>query len=340
MKKGVKILLIVIALVIILFFLFLMVKRNTGGVYLTCNDGTMIGECTANAPYYCHWDGKLISNATYCGCPTVLTQEGDECISEYETNAKNISLNYTLNGITHRIPFVAYEGIVTYLSELPLSITYLGGETPSRADFKLRNINEEQQRELLLPLVIDIQNLHRSKVSQARVAISLVQNIEYGASEKTISFGGQEADYSRYPYEVLFDRQGICGEKTELLAFLLKELGYGTAFFYHELENHESLGVKCASSRDFWNSEYCFVETTGPSIITDGSIEYVGGITLDSVPEIHVLSEGEYLPKGMYEYGDAKDMEKIRQGGFLLNKEERLLELEQKYGLVDEYHPG
>ena len=83
---------------------------------------------------------------------------------------------------------------------------------------------------------------------------------------------------------------------------------------------------------------YCFIETTGPSIITDNSIEYVGGITLESDPEVFFISDGISLGNDLYEYGDAEDMIKIRNGEFLLFKESKLQKLKEKYGLVEEYN--
>ena len=78
------------------------------------------------------------------------------------------------------------------------------------------------------------------------------------------------------------------------------------------------------------------METTGPAIISDNSIEYVGGITLQSEPEIIFISEGISLPHDMPEYRDADIMESIRSGK-LIFKEHEFNKLKEKYGLVEEY---
>ena len=332
---------ILIALLVILFVFIasdfsLNNFREEAKTSLACGDLTPHGLCSLNQPYYCE-EGILVERAEICGCPKVLNKNESSCISRYSQNPKEINLNYILNGQEDFINLTVYSGLMEYISELPISISYSKNETPSRVDFKLRNINNEIQRELLLPLVIEIQNLANNKLDQMRIAVSLVQNIKYKNSNKTIFLAGQEINYSRYPYEVLYDEQGICGEKTELLAFLLKELKYETAFFYYIDENHEALGVKCPDKYGIEDSGYCFIETTGPSIINDHSIVYMGGVELSSEPEVYQISTGESLPENLYEYKDAKLMKRLRQGKFVFFKKSKLEELREKYGLVEEY---
>ena len=306
----------------------------------TCGDGTSYNICSITKPYYCV-NGSLIEKASVCGCLESMERIGDSCITDLQTEPKSLALKYIFDGEEKTFNFTVYRGLADHLSVLPQGISYASGEKPLRADFTFKKINEEEQRKLLLPLVIEIQNLApNDKVEQARIAISLVQNIQYGFSDKTDSFFGNKVNYSRYPYEVLYESQGICGEKSELLAFLLRKIGYGVVLFYNQKENHESLGIKCPVEESYRETGYCFVETTGPSIITDDSIEYVGGITLDSEPEIIFISDGESLPENIQEYKDAETMKKIRQGKFVLFASSKLKDLKERYGLVESYYPG
>ncbi len=308
----------------------------------TCGDGSFYDTCNLNKPYYCDAEtGKLIEKATICGCPDGMTKSEESCASEYQTEQKEINLRYILRGEEKTLAFTVYNGMSDYFFNLPKSINYVGGERLLRSDFKLRNINNQEQKQLLLPLLIAIQNVAETKEDQVRIAISIVQNIEFGESDKKINLpGGNQITYSRYPYQVLYDEKGICGEKSELLAFLLKEMGYGVVFFYNQEENHESLGIKCPVRYSVDDTGYCFIETTGPSIMTDRGIEYVGGVKITSQPEIILVSNGDALGKEMYEYDDAKEMMKLRDGSFVLFREARLSKLKEKYGLVDAYHPG
>lgn len=336
---------IVLLILLAVFFLFIF-----GGISFfklngdieenfVCGDGTLYGTCSLNKPYYC-FNETLIKKASVCGCPENLNNDGENCGSSYQTSPKEVSLKYILRGEEKEIDYVVYEGLVDYLFNLPKGINSNGGSQPRRIDFKLKNINEKEQRELLLPLVVKIQNLAFSKEDQMRIAVSLVQNIEYKESEKTFMLRGDEFNYSRYPYEVIYDMQGICGEKSELLAFLLRELGYEVAFFYHNKENHESIGIKCPVKNSLDNTGYCFVETTGPSIITDDLIEYVDGVMLESSPEVNLISKGMSLGDNLYEYKDAKDLGRIRSKGESIFSKGKFEELKEKYGLVEVYNLG
>jgi hypothetical protein len=335
-----------VLIAVILVFLFIFLWNYVSAILddkvaiPTCGDGSFYDTCDLNKPYYCS-EGTLVENAAVCGCPDGMVKSGDNCISKYQTGVEEVNLKYILRGEEKSLNFFVYKGLSDYMSELPKSINYQTGERPLRSDFKLRSINNQEQKQHLLPLLVAIQNAAESKEDQVRIATSIVQNIQFGESNKTVSLpDGNAVAYSRYPYEVLYERRGICGEKSELLALLLKEMGYGVVFFYNQEENHESLGIKCPVRYSVDDTGYCFIETTGPSIMTDTEIEYAGGIKLHSKPEIILVSNGDALGSGMYEYKDAKEMMKLRDGGFVLFRESRLNKLKEKYGLVEEYQAG
>jgi len=337
-------------------FVFILIVLFSGGFGLfdlmeggsfqknVCGDGTLSDSCSSTKPYFC-FEGKLVDSASVCGCSSGFFKKEDSCFSIYQTEPKKISLNYTLRGKNYSINFTVYRGLADYISNVPRSIRYTYGDDSSRADFKLKAINEEEQRKLLLPLVIGIQNITPDKEDQVRIAISIVQNIPFGASIKTTSFGDYKVNYSRYPYEVLYEMQGICGEKTDLLAFLLSKLGYGTSFFYYPLYNHEALGIKCPVKESIMGSGYCFVETTGPSIITDNKIYYTGLGKIYESPEVYPLSNGLSLGNNLYEYSDANRLIKIREaikrdGQINIFREIIYENLKEKYGLVEYYYSG
>ena len=306
-----------------------------------CGDGTVYDRCSVRAPYYC-LDGLLVERADVCSCPEGFNQTGELCFSKYQTNPKKISLNYTLRGEEKTLKYTLYGGIIDYLSEFPKSIVSKNGENISRVDFKLKAIEEREQKKLLEPLVVEIQNKVNDENEQIRIETSIVQNLDWGWSNKTTNFGGFKLNYSRYPYEVLEDSQGLCGEKSELLAFILKEMGYGVAIFYNQLENHETVGIRCPVEESWKGTGYCFIETSGPAIMTDSSIEYIGGLTIDSEPQVMVISQGKSLEGDFYEYKDAEAMMEIRRNlrttGINLYEQYKLRKLNEKYGLVDVYN--
>lgn len=343
-SSNIKYFLIIIIIFILISIGFFYYNHyfDSSSTLKNCGDGIPYGECSSKKPYYCD-SGILVEKASICGCPSGQKLSGDSCFSEYKTKPKQVQLKYTLRGNEDYINFIAYDGFVDYLSELPKIIHTTKKENSTIKDFKLRNIYQEEQRELIFPLVTKIQNLApNSKIDQARITISLVQHIPYEISNKTTSFYGTEIPASRYPYEVLYDGKGICGEKTELLALLLKEIGYSTAIFYYSEENHEVLGIKCPLDQSFRNSGYCFIETTGPSIITDDEINYASGLKLTSNPQIIKISEGDSLPDGIYEYKDSETWKKIKEdikktGQLNIYHSWKKKNLIKKYGLVEIY---
>jgi len=327
------VLIFVLFLLIVIFYLFIIKEKGA----LVCGDGTLYENCSLRKPYFC-LNGTLIEKASVCDCPEILTKKGDLCSSKYQINPKNITLKYVLRGEKNKINFVVYGGMVDYISSLPKSIYHSRDEKPLRRDFKLRNINEEEQRELLLSLVTKIQNIAENKEDQVRIAVSIVGNIPYWESEKIITVGPNQINYTRYPYEVLYDFQGACEGRSELLVFLLKEMGYGVAIFYYSLENHEAVGIKCPMKYSLNNTGYCFVETTAPSIISNNQGYYIGWGELSSEPEMILISEGDSLGKNLYEYKDARDLIKIskiieEKGELNIFQYNKLESLREKYGL-------
>ncbi len=307
-----------------------------------CGDGTAYGICSKVKPYFC-LSGNLIEYSPLCGCPQGFDLEKTTCKSQYQKNSKKVRLKYVLNGKLDFIDFEVYEDFYDFVFRLPRAIIYSDGDSVSRVDFKLNAISNEEQREFLMPLVIKIQNITNNKEDQLRIAISLVQNIPFGASDKLDSFLGEGMVHTRFPYEVIYDFEGVCGEKTDLLVFLLKELGYGVSFFYYLPENHEAVGVKCPVKKSFMNTGYCFVETTYPSIIGDNQVKYLEVGKLYSTPEIYLLSEGKSLSENMYEYRDAKKLIKIRESIDKRGKigpfyEKTIDDLIYKYGLKGQYY--
>ena len=332
-------------LVLAVAFVFLMVNvidyfvSKNMKVIDTCGDGTFYDTCSLNKPYYCQ-EGILVEKASVCGCPSILNKDGEFCVSQYQNNPKLVNLTYVVDGESDFIEFTLYKGVEDYIASVPRSITYQGDEKASRRDFKVKSMNEELQREYLIPLAVRIQNLAPNDLDkQARIAISLVQNIPYNSSGEIFNFASSNVDYSRYPYETLYSMEGVCEEKSALLAFLLREFGYGSVMFYYPEENHEAMGIKCPVKYSLDRTGYCFIETTGPSIITNNEEYYLDWGKLTSAPETILLSEGSTFGlKNLYEYKDARKIIKIndlieKKGKINYFLHLRLEKLKEKYGL-------
>jgi hypothetical protein len=337
-----------IAIIIVVFLIFSSVKsflaeNRVEDKIPVCGDGSFYDTCSIRRPYMCE-RGFLVERARYCGCPAGFSKNEDQCTSSLLSGGKVFTFPYLFNDLRRDISINLYGDLYHYVGNLSRSISYNGDEKPFRVDFKFKKINEENQKQALAPLIVAIQNIEKNKDNRARIAISLVQNIPFEPSNKKVNISENKTlPYSRYPYEVLYENAGICGEKSELLVFLLKELGFGTVLFYNAAENHESVGIACPVEESYWNSGYCFVETSGPSIISDEEITYSGNLKLTSKPEIMFISGGISLSEDLQEYKDAENLDKIRnrvESGKSLSSSERkkLDELNSRYGLVEIYN--
>ena len=127
--------------------------------------------------------------------------------------------------------------------------------------------------------------------------------------------------------------------KILLLAYLLRELGYGVVLFEFPSQNHMAVGIKSPEPYDYQNSGYAFVETARPSILTDSQENYVGVGKLTSVPNIYAISDGISFDTISEEYRDAQSfiqietMSKNSGGVFDQNYYYMWQSLVQKYGL-------
>jgi hypothetical protein len=99
--------------------------------------------------------------------------------------------------------------------------------------------------------------------------------------------------------------------KSLLLAYLLRELGYGVVLFEFKSENHMAVGIKSPSQYSYRNSGYAFIEPTAPTIITDSQGDYVGAGKLTSTPQIFQISDGNSMTSISEEYDDARTFHQV-----------------------------
>ena len=271
-----------------------------------CSDKTVYGTCSLKRPLYCS-DGILVSKSSVCGCPTDEIVYGESCVSKFMTNPSKRTSWYILNGKKDRIILTVYFGLKEYLSELSRSY-YCNPDCPTDRELELEFIDQKEQKEYLKELIEKIRQLTDDEDDQARIAISFVQKIPYDTK------GLENNDLNnRYPYEVIYDLKGVCGEKSRLLALILRELGFGVVLFNFENENHMAVGIKCPSEYDYIDTGYCFIETSVASIITNSEGDYVGVGKLSSTPDIINIGDGKSFDSVSEEYEDAKEWNKINK---------------------------
>ncbi|MDO8647682.1 MAG: hypothetical protein Q7R70_04675 [Candidatus Diapherotrites archaeon] len=298
-----------------------------------CTDGTLYDFCSASKPLYCK-DGNLANNASVCGCSEGKRASGNDCGPKQAINGE---FEYYFKGKSETIKLELDGGLNDYLKKIPREY-YCTPECPSRTELELRLLNESRQKPELEKLAKAIMEKTSNKDEQARIAINLVQKIPYDWN----AFYDQN-DQEKYPYEVLFKNAGICGEKSKLLAFLLREFGFGTALFHFEKENHMAVGIKCPISYSFKNSGYCFIETTKAAIITDSDANYLSVGKLVSEPKVYKLNEGNSFNSVDEEVNDLALFKKLERNNFDGNSYNQWLALNykpwlaliNKYGMVE-----
>ena len=253
-------------------------------------------------------------------------------IGELKIEPKSVTLTYYLHGQEYDLDYTVYKGLNDYLASLPRSISY-HTNPPTTKDFIMRDINQEQQSVFLSEFVESITAITDNEDDQARIAVSIVQQIPYDWSGYYSSFNSGE-----FPYEVLYTQSGLCGEKSNLLIFLLRELGFGVAAFEFESDNHRAVGIKCPMQYSYHGTGYCFVETTSPSIITDSEFDYVGVGKLSDHALI-CIADGKSFESVSEEYYDSQEFNQLNDradasGGVLSQHDyNRWRELVNKYGI-------
>ncbi len=240
-------------------------------------------------------------NESHSNCPADCFPE-DIKPTGLSEGYKAVFLDFVYKGQKSGIYFVVNRGVHEKLASLPRLLSYKNEKEEIKKDFILPRLNNQLQKEKLLPLVEKVKSLTPDVNKQARIAISLVQNIPYGFP----AFGESEINYEKkYPYGVIWEQTGICDEKSDLLLFLLRELGFGTATLIYKKEYHRAVGIKCPEAYDVGDTGYCYVEVTTPKIIMDNMSDFEGPKTLTDFTVINI-SDGIQLEGVEEEFTDKK----------------------------------
>jgi hypothetical protein len=248
-------------------------------------------------------------------------------------DAKTMHYSYTLKGMSSEITFTVYEGMYDYLASIENStVSYYAGQEPSAEEISrivtLRYVNEAVEKGEVNSLVKAIKQITSNEDDQARIAISIVQNIPYDWNAFTTN-----NIHWKYPYEVLYTNTGVCEQKSVLLVCLLKELGYGCSIF--EFSNHAAVGIACPTQYAY-SSGYAFVESTTPTIITDWHGDYVESGKLPSSPSyVIVIQDGKVMNSISEEYQDAQTLLSLENMGPVLDESHyaQWQALVNKYGI-------
>jgi hypothetical protein len=274
--------------------------------------------------------------------PLPITTSNVGVVSQnYETGLISKSYNYVLRGKSDTVSLNLYSGVYDEILSQPSPVwctRFNSDPTPCTGeetrDYNLKYLDNPIPKKYLDNLVSSIKSKTSNKDDQVRIAINLVQQIPYDYSRLySTNFK------SRSPYEVLYENKGVCGEKSKLLAYLLRELGYGVVLFEFSSEDHMAVGIKSPVQYSYKNSGYAFIESTSQTIPTDSEGDYIGAGKLSSTPQIIQISDGSSFSSISEEYQDSiafnRLVKSVEEGETLSPEEHRQYEIMAwKYGIV------
>ena len=244
--------------------------------------------------------------------PTATTDPG------FETKGSVDKIYYyIIDGTPGFIPAEVFTGVNDYITSF--------GNIYDGDDYNAI-VDNEVQKKYVSKMVENIRRAAKKPDDEARIAISLVQHIKYDANtlnefKYNKSKSGQKY-IGRYPYTILFENWGgVCGEKSFLLALLLKELGYGVALY--EFDNmglggtgHIALGIKAPAQYTYKGTGYALIESTSPEIPTFDEYSFAGtNVTMSSTnpTKTVIVSDGKSFTTIGTEYSDAQRERSIYQ---------------------------
>ncbi len=246
-----------------------------------------------------YWVVNKINTVMGINGNTLPTPEGERTATfDWKYKGKNYTLNEQL-----------YDSYYKFYNSLPAQSVFNGesliGELEKKNQLFIDDNFGDKSISELAQTVKSIGEKNKLSENQiVELVSSFVQTIPYDYEE----FNNRATVTPKvdYPYEVLYKNKGICSDKSYLAYSLLRDLGYGVAFFLFPEDQHIAIGVKCPLEYSNYDSGYCFIETTslGNKIGSSPNLSKEFG-TATSKIELSDFSndstESDYSPLGKIE---------------------------------------
>ena len=175
--------------------------------------------------------------------------------------------NWEYKGIKYKLEETLYKSSYEYYKSQPKTFSY-NGELPAdwEEDYYGMFLKIAEGDSTIAQLANDLKMLgQKNKLTDDQIVeltLSFVQSIQYDDAKAKSILAKSDNVSMRSPYEVLFEQLGVCSDKSILTAALLRQMGYGTALFAYEQDNHMAIGIQCPKSSSTYGDGYCFAETT------------------------------------------------------------------------------
>lgn len=177
------------------------------------------------------------------------------------------TFNWEYKGVKYTLTETLYQSLYDYYKSQPKAFSYVGELKPNwENEYYGMFLNRAQNDESIANLARDLQDLGKKhKLSDDQIVdltLAFVQTIVYDDAKAKNILAQTGSETMLYPYETLFQQAGVCSDKSLLATVLLREMGYGTAIFAYEQDNHMAIGIECPKDSSTYGSGYCFAETT------------------------------------------------------------------------------
>lgn len=174
---------------------------------------------------------------------------------------------WTYQGKNYQISQNLYSSIYSFYKGQPKTYTYFN-ELPADWEeeyygmFLVKNEKSNFAKEILSSIISQGKKNKLSDDQMVELVLTFVQTIPYDEKKAETILLKTGKETMNYPYETLFENTGVCSDKSFLAVSLLKELGFGTAIFVYDNENHMAIGIQCPIEYSNYGSGYCYGETT------------------------------------------------------------------------------
>jgi hypothetical protein len=212
--------------------------------------------------------GLGVTDQILAKIPKTKNKSGAKEMQTVSEEAREVYYNWKYKEKDFSIKLNLFESIYNYYQNRSKVITYVVGEEPeneTEAYFD-HYLYTEPAGDIFSELAskikkeAEVAGLNKSETIE--LASAFVQSIPYDHELAEDILNNSQDAYMKYPYEVLYEKSGTCGGKSFLAVLLFDSLGYGTALFEFEEDNHLAPGIKCSKEYSTYDSGYCYVEAT------------------------------------------------------------------------------
>lgn len=185
--------------------------------------------------------------------------EHADCIAFYQEPVDDYMEEYILRTFTWL--YENHEWSISVPLDPDVYELYKGKEREE--DYSLFVADADEVVSLIAEKISEIGEVYRfDKAEIPYLAASFVQSLPYTSDDVTTGFD----DYTRFPYETIYENGGDCEDTSILTAALLKEMGYDV--FLVKFSDHMGVAFECLSNKlgyyyVYENRMYCYLETTG-----------------------------------------------------------------------------